>query len=151
MANKHFATHCVYILHDTQENRFYVGSHNSKRHHYTPIGILSQSGNPLQRRATENHDWDSYYQRVKLLHVIECTDEEVALGMEQQLINLMFILLPEERIMNKYKTANKPRQQYTYPHTDEWKENYSAKMRKPKAYTSLRGKKNGQTAETEID
>ena len=141
MANKHFATHCVYILQDTQENQFYVGSHNAKRHHYTETGILSQSGNPLQKIAVQTKNWNSYYDRVKLLYVIQCDSEETALGIEQQLINLMFILFPAERIMNKRRTANNPSHYYSYPHTAEWKKNYSEVMRKPKSVNSLKGKR----------
>lgn len=148
---KHFATHLVYVLYDTQEDKYYIGSHNANRKQYTEIGILSQSGNPLQKIAVKTHDWDSYYNRVKLLHVIQCTDEEVALGMEQQLINLFFIIFPKEKMLNKTMTANKPSHQYSYEHTEEWKSDYASKLRKPKAYTSLRGKKNGKTAETVID
>lgn len=146
---KRYATHLVYVLQD-KENRFYIGSHNANRN-YTEIGILSQSGNPLQKIACTTHDWDSYYNTVKLLHVIQCDSESEALLLEQQLIDLFFNLFPSDRIMNKRRKANMESHNYRYEHTEEWRESHSQKLQKPKSFTSLRGKKNGQTEQRAVN
>lgn len=150
MAKKLYHTHLVYILQEKENNhRFYIGSHNANRR-YTEVGILSQSGNIYQRQACLSHDWDKYYNTVSLVHVIECNSESEALLLEQQLIDLFFSIFPEKQIMNKRRKANLPSHNYRYEHTDSWKESHSQKLQKPKAFTSLRGKKNveytGQTA-----
>lgn len=140
MAKKHYKTHLVYVLSIDNGDMFYIGSHNGNRE-YTEYGILSQSGNILQREAVKTRDWDTYYSRVKLFSVEEYDTQEEALEREQELITMMFETLSEEHILNRGKTCNKPSHQYSYKHDEEWKTRYSRSMRKPKSSSSRMGRK----------
>lgn len=134
---KKYNSHLVYVLSIDDGEQFYVGSHNGNRT-YTETGILSQSGNPLQKEACKNHSWDQYYLRVKLESVEQYETEEDALRREQELLDSMFNVLPKERILNKTKFGNHTSSKYCYEHDDDWKERYAEAMRKPKACSTER-------------
>lgn len=135
--NTVFNTHLVYVLSIDDGEQYYVGSHNGART-YTPTGILSQSGNTLQKEACKTHNWDAYYSRVKLEKVEQFNTQEEALAREQELLTAMFNVLPKEMILNKTERGNHISSKYAYTHDDDWKERYSAVMRKPKACSTER-------------
>lgn len=134
-----YKTHLTYILSIDNGNQYYIGSHNGNRT-YTEYGILSQSGNPLQKEACKTHNWDLYYERVKLLEVEQHSSEEDALIREQELLDLYAKQYPREKILNKQLKSNKPSHQYSYKHDDSWKQRYSLAMRHPKSTTKRRCK-----------
>jgi hypothetical protein len=134
---KKYNTHLVYVLSIDDGEKFYVGSHNGNRT-YTEVGILSQSGNPLQKEACRTRNWDAYYTRVKLESVEQYETEEEALRREQELLDSMFNVLPKEMILNKTKFGNHVSSKYAYIHDDDWKERYAEVMRKPKACSTER-------------
>lgn len=131
---KRYNSHLVYILSIDDGKQFYCGSHNGNRT-YTETGILSQSGNPLQKIACKNRDWDSYYNRVELIRVEQFNSEEEALKREQEILDNMFYMLPRGMILNKRPKGNRSHKTYSYEHSDAWKANYSSVMQKPKSST----------------
>lgn len=135
-----YGTHLTYILSIDNGNQFYIGSHNGNRT-YTECAILHQSGNSLQKEACKTHNWDQYYERVKLIEVEQHNSEEEALRREQELLDSYAKQYPREKILNQQLKSNKPSHQYTYKHDDEWKKKYSLAMRHPKATTKRRYKK----------
>ena len=141
-----FKSHITYVLNIDNGRQFYIGSHNGNRD-YTEYGILSQSGNPLQRAAVITHDWNSYYDRVKLHKVEQFETEEQALAREQELINQYMTLLPRDMVMNKTGRGNLLSSKYAYNHNAEWRDKHSAVMNKPKSLNSLRAKKSSINAD----
>ena len=144
MLKKHYKTHNVYtlIIDEGKETQsYYTGSHNSPNKVYTPIGILAQSGNKLRDLATKTHNWNEYYNRVRLLNVEEFETEEEALSREQELLNEMFETLPKEQILNKRRNGNLPIQNYQFDHNENWRNSHSQKLQKPKSVNSLKGRK----------
>lgn len=137
---KRYNSHITYVLSIDNGKQIYVGSHNGNRT-YTTTGIISQSGNPLQKIAVETKNWTDYYNRVSLAYLYEFEDEESALQKEQELLDLLFTILPKERILNRSRKANQPSSNYRYDHDEEWKQKYSESMKKPKSMNSLRAKR----------
>lgn len=135
-----YKTHLTYILSIDNGNQYYIGSHNGNRT-YTEYGILSQSGNPLQKEACKTHDWGRYYERVKLISVEQHNSEEDALLREQELLNQYAEQYPREKILNKYLKSNSPSHYYKYDHNTEWKQKYSQAMKHPKVTTLYRRNK----------